>query len=93
MGLYHAVSSCKISDKYPLFSGILDKTKSATHTVSGVAYKHHSMNWLFPASHEALVGKSNNKIERWAGDLVLANIVRHFMELSFTLNDPWAKKN
>lgn len=76
----------------PFFSGILDKTKNTTHSVSGVAYKHCSKNWLFPASHEALVGKSSNDIERWAGDLVLADIVRHFIELSFTLDDAWAKK-
>lgn len=76
----------------PFFSGVLDKTENTTHSVSGVDYKHHSASWLFPASHEALVGKSSNKIERWAGDLVLANIVRHLVDLSFTLDDQWAKK-
>ncbi|HHF7349700.1 TPA: hypothetical protein ACPSKE_002910 [Legionella feeleii] len=76
----------------PFFSGVLDKTENTIHSVSGVDYRHRSMNWLFPASHEALVGKSSNKIERWAGDLVLANIVRHLEDLSFALDVSWAKK-
>ncbi|WED43690.1 hypothetical protein [Legionella cardiaca] len=76
----------------PFFSAFLDNTKSLTFFANELEFTHCSNTWLFPASHEALVGKPKNKTEQWAGDIVLANIIRNFIELSFNLNEDWANK-
>ncbi|MCL9685230.1 hypothetical protein [Legionella maioricensis] len=76
----------------PFFSAVIDKTQNITYSISGKEYTHSSTNWLFPATHEALVGKPQNQVDQWAGDIVLADIVRNFLDLSFSLDEDWAKE-
>lgn len=47
---------------------------------------------MFPATHEALVGRPRNRIGQWAGDLVLADIVRHLSALSIKLDENWVEE-
>jgi hypothetical protein len=85
-----------IPEKYqinlPFFSAVIDKTQNITYSLSGKEYTHCSTNWLFPATHEALVGRPQNKWDQWAGDIVLADIVRSFQDHSFSLDMDWAKE-
>ncbi|WP_131793452.1 hypothetical protein [Legionella brunensis] len=76
----------------PFFSAVIDNTKNITYSVHEKEYTHRSNSWLFPASHEALAGRPRNQIEQWSGDIVLADIIRNLAELSFKLNENWAKK-
>ncbi|BCA96763.1 hypothetical protein TUM19329_31240 [Legionella antarctica] len=76
----------------PFFSAILDNTQNTTYSISGQEYTHSSVKWLFPATHEALVGRPKNQSDQWAGDIVLAEIVRNFMDRSFALDESWAQK-
>ena len=76
----------------PFFSAVIDKTQNITYSISGKQYTHCSTNWLFPATHEALVGRPQNQLDQWAGDVVLADIVRNFQDLSFSLDENWAKE-
>ncbi len=76
----------------PFFSAVIDKTQNITYSISEQEYTHSSINWLFPATHEALVGKPQNQFDQWAGDIVLADIVRNFQDLSFSLDEDWANE-
>lgn len=75
----------------PFFSGLLDNTRNTTYTLKDKRYVHKASSWLLPTSHEALVGKSRNQIGEWAGQIVLADIVRHLIEFSFKIHEAWAK--
>lgn len=74
----------------PFFSGVIDRTRTKTYYINEEQYTHKLFLWLFPATHEALVGKSYNQIERWSGNLVLADIIRHLTKLNIKLNETWA---
>lgn len=76
----------------PFFSAVIDKTQNITYSMNEEEYTHSSSNWLFPASHEALVGKGQNQLDQWAGDIVLADVVRNFLDRSFALDEDWAKE-
>lgn len=76
----------------PFFSGVFDTTKTRTYSLGEKEYTHKTFHWLFPATHEALVGRPRNRIGQWAGDLVLADIVRHLSALSIKLDENWVEE-
>ncbi|KTD35810.1 hypothetical protein Lnau_0794 [Legionella nautarum] len=78
---------CQINT--PFFSGLIDTTRNTTYTLNDKQYVHKNSSWLLPTSHEALVGKSRNQIGEWAGQIVLADIVRHVIGFSFKIDEDW----
>jgi hypothetical protein len=78
---------CQINT--PFFSGLIDSTRNTTFKLDDKQYVHKASSWLLPTSHEALVGKSRNQIGVWAGQIVLADIVRHVIGFSFKIDEDW----
>lgn len=73
----------------PFFSAVMDKNSNSIYCHEDKRYRHIVTNWLFPATHEALIGRSNSPVEAWSGDIVLADIVRNLAEQSFAFQEQW----